>query len=86
MASNHHLRYVGFSLLLMIGAMSTHYWLSDRVVSHRVMGVVVTTGLSQPSLGVAWYAPRMLVGSTAPTNPAYPELNPIRRSDFVYAH
>ena len=74
------------ALLLLMGGMMVHYLTADRSVQRKaVASVVRVTGMSQPALSVAWYAPRRLVRPERPSNPAYPELDPIRRSDFVYA-
>ncbi len=73
-------------LLLLIGVTAGHYLSAERRVSYdAVTSVVKLTGISQPSLGVVWYAPRLLNEADEAVNPAYPELDPIQRSDFVYA-
>ena len=73
-------------LLLLVAATGVHYLLADRDASRDTLDAVVSvTGISQPSLGVAWYAPRMLTEAATADNPAYPELDPLRRSDYVYA-
>ena len=73
-------------LLSLIGGVVVHYLTADRLMQREAIASVVrVTGMSQPALSVAWYAPRRLVRPERPANPAYPELDPIRRSDFVYA-
>jgi hypothetical protein len=72
-------------LVAMIGAVTAHYILADRSRPDKDIGSVVEiTGISQPSLSVSWYEPRMIRGIYPAQNPAYPELDPIDRSDFVY--
>ena len=74
-------------LSFFLGAMLTHYTLTDRTTLDKALSQLVTvTGLDTPALGVAWYAPRMLSRQSQAHNPAYPELDPIVRSDYVYAH
>ncbi len=76
-----------FGLSLLLGAMLTHYTLTDRSASNAAISqLVAVTGLDTPALGVAWYAPRMLSRQSQARNPAYPELEPVLRSDYVYAH
>ncbi len=73
-------------MLLLIGGVTAHYLMTDRMAQREAVGAVVrVTGMSQPALGVAWYEERFLVRSTLLSNPAYPELDPIQRSTFVYA-
>jgi hypothetical protein len=73
-------------LLFLVGTMAAHYILSDRPMQHdAIASMVQVTGISQPSLGVAWYAPRMVTEAATAVNPAYPEFDSIRRSDYVYA-
>lgn len=73
-------------LLLLIGAMVGHYVSVDRRVSRdAVASVVRLSGISQPSIGAAWYEPRMLIDSAKAENPAYPELDATNRSDYIYA-
>ena len=76
-----------FVLSFLFGAMFTHYTLTDRTASNAAISqLVAVTGLDTPALGVAWYAPRMLSHQSQARNPAYPELAPIVRSEYVYAH
>ncbi len=74
-------------LILLLGTMLTHYTLTDRTAPDApISQLVVVTGLDTPALGVEWYAPRLLGRQSEAHNPAYPELDPIVRSDYVYAH
>ena len=74
-------------LTLLVAAMLIHYTLTDRTASDAAISQLVTvTGLDTPALGVEWYAPRMLSRQSQARNPAYPELDPVLRSDYVYAH
>jgi len=72
-------------LLLLIGVTAGHYVSVDRRGSRdAVVSVVGLAGISQPAYSAAWYAPRMLISAGIAANPAYGELDPVRRSDFVY--
>ena len=74
-------------LTLFLGIMLTHYTLTDRTTPNKALSqIVAVTGLDTPALGVAWYAPRMLSRQSQARNLAYPELDPIVRSEYVYAH
>ena len=76
-----------FGLILLLGTMLTHYTLTDRTTPNKALSrIVAVTGLDTPALGVEWYAPRMLNRQSQARNLAYPELNPIIRSEYVYAH
>ncbi len=76
-----------FVLSFLLGTMLTHYILTDRTAPDKVLSqIVAVTGLDTPALGVAWYAPRLLSRQSQARNPAYPELEPVLRSEYVYAH
>ena len=67
-------------LLLMVG----HYAGFDRTgVLQKQRALVAVTGLDAPALGVEWFEPRERRYEAA-VNPAYPELLPPDRLDFVY--
>ena len=75
------------SLSLLLGTMLTHYILTDRTTPNKALSqLVAVTGLDTPALGSAWYAPRLLSRQSQARNPAYPELAPIVRSEYVYAY
>jgi len=81
------LLYLLTALIALFGTMLTHYTLADRTTPDAALiQLVAVTGLDTPALGVAWYAPRLLRRQSQARNPAYPELTPIVRSDYVYAH
>ncbi len=74
-------------LTLFLGIMLTHYTLTDRTTPNKALSqLVAVTGLDTPALGSAWYAPRLLSRQSHAHNPAYPELEPVLRSEYVYAH
>jgi len=49
----------------------------------RLSNLVEVTGISSPSLSVAYYEPRLFLHDDA-INPAYPEMQPIDKMDLVY--
>ncbi len=70
-----------FGLLLL---MAGHYARFDRAgVLEKQRTLVAVTGLDAPALSVAWFEPRERRFEAA-LNPAYPELLPPDRLDFVY--
>ncbi len=72
-----------FLLFLLLAAFS-HYLLSDRAgMQQRLADTVAVTGLDSPALSVQWFEPR-LRRFEASLDPAYPELLPTDRLDFVY--
>jgi hypothetical protein len=71
---------LAFMLLAMLG----HFLLFDRsAVLAKQRALVEVTGLDSPALSVAWFEPR-LRRFEASLDPAYPELLPTDRLDFVY--
>jgi len=61
-----------------------HYLSVDRQSMLREQRrLVAVTGLDAPALSVAWFEPRERRYEAA-VNPAYPELLPPDRLDFVY--
>jgi hypothetical protein len=76
-----------FSVVLMLaGAVAWHYLGYDREgMRSSVRSVVQVTRMGEVARGVAWYAPRRMHQDAVPSNPAYPELPSVSRSDFVYA-
>ncbi len=61
-----------------------HYAGFDRTsVLQKQRALVAVTGLDAPALSVAWFEPRERRFEAA-VNPAYPELLPPDRLDFVY--
>ena len=72
-----------FLFFLLIAAFS-HYLLSDRTgMQRRLADTAAVTGLAAPALSAEWFEPRER-RFEAPLNPAYPELLPTDRLDFVY--
>jgi hypothetical protein len=68
-----------------VAAMMGHYLSYDAQVQTRALQQVsVLTKVPSASLSVAWYEPRVRLYQKA-QNPAYPQLQPIDRMDFVYA-
>ena len=72
-------------LCMMVGITGVHYLYT---VTHTgtpaaLSAVTELTGLSSPSLSSAFYEPRLLYRQKA-ENPAYPDMLPINRTDFVY--
>jgi len=79
--------YLLTGLIALFGTMLTHYTLTDRTTPDAALTqLVAVAGLDVPAYGAAWYAPRSLRRQSEALNPAYPELTPILRSDYVYAH
>ncbi len=79
-------RFYGIAALLffLLIAAFSHYFLSDRTgMERRLAATVAVTGLDSPALSVQWFEPR-LRRFEASLNPAYPELLPTDRLDFVY--
>ena len=71
-------------LVLSVIFMAGHYLSYDREVSQEAnQKITALTQFSIPSLSVAYYEPRVLFYETA-SNPAYPQMQPINRMDFVY--
>ena len=74
------------ALLLLIGGVAFHYLTFDRDRLLRSQeDLTFVTGLDDLAYGATWTAPRLLRRQARTHNPAYPELDPITRSDFVYA-
>ncbi len=72
-------------LILLSGVIMGHYWLYDRAVPLKRLGqVVALTQIVSPALSVTYAEPRLLFYEE-PSNPAYPQMQPINRMDFVYA-
>ena len=62
-----------------------HYWYYDRTTPQtRLDEVVALTQIVSPALSVSFYEPRVFLYENA-SNPAYPQMQPINRMDFVYA-
>ena len=76
-------------LFLIIVAISTHYILAERKeISGKINAVAGMTGVTSPSLSVAYYERRLLIGTDGRGergNIAFPEMMPIERMDYVYA-
>ncbi|WP_296823957.1 hypothetical protein [Sulfurovum sp.] len=71
-------------LLLSVGLVAVHYQQYDRKTpQERVGEISAITHFSSPALSVSYYEPRILFYETA-SNPAYPQMQPINRMDFVY--
>jgi len=71
-------------LLFMVGGVSMHYLLRSHDSEHTMISLVKLTGLASPSLSVAYYEPRILFFDKA-VNPAYPQMQPINKTELVYA-
>ena len=62
-----------------------HYWLYNRMTPQkRLDGVAALTQIISPALSVTYAEPRLLLYDEV-SNPAYPQMQPINRMDFVYA-
>jgi hypothetical protein len=72
-------------LLVMICAVGIHYLhtVTQTDVPRTLAAVTELTGLSSPALSTAFYEPRVLHRQKV-ENPAYPQMLPINRMDFVY--
>jgi hypothetical protein len=70
---------------MMVGITGLHYLYTATHTNIPAVLSAVTelTGLSSPSLSSAFYEPRLLYRQKA-ENPAYPDMLPINRTDFVY--
>jgi len=74
---------VSFMGILCAG-MFLHYMTFDaKKEISELNAIVAISGISSPSLSVAFYEPRILLYGME-QNPAYPEMEPIDRMDFVY--
>jgi len=76
------------SLVVMLGGVMIHGAIAyhDRlsVSDDAIADIVHLTSISQPAMGVSWYESRFIKAHNYAPNPAYPELDPVERSDFVY--
>ena len=71
-------------LMLLTGVAVGHYWLYDRVTPlKKLEQIAALTQIGSPVLSVTYAEPRVLLYEAA-SNPAYPQLQPINRMDFVY--
>ncbi len=71
-------------LVLSVIFMAGHYLSYDReVLQETNQKITALTQFSTPTLSVAYYEPRVFFYETA-SNPAYPQMQPINRMDFVY--
>ena len=74
---------VAFLCFLVLGV-SVHFFTFDRAgVLERQRELVAVTGLDSLALNVEWFEPRVR-RFEASIDPAYPELLPTDRLDFVY--
>ena len=72
-------------LFSMAVAVLLHYTMHDVTVQKsEISRIVSLTKLATPSLSVAFYEPRVFLLENA-VNPAYPQMQPINKMDFVYA-
>jgi len=70
--------------MILVGAVLAHYLSYDEAVSQNILQKISSvTELSSPSLSVAYYEPRILFYDKA-YNPAYPQMLPLNRMDFIY--
>ena len=71
-------------LVMLVGMLSIHYLYSnDDTLQKILQNISSITQVSSASLSVVYYEQRVLFYETA-TNPAYPQMQPINRMDFVY--
>jgi len=72
-------------LLVCVALASGHYITHTGVQTNKVLNITsAITQIPSASLSVAWYEPRIRLYEEA-HNPAYPQMQPIDRLDFVYA-
>lgn len=72
-------------LMLMVGIAFIHYAGTSSQASQQDLERISTvTQIVSPSLSVAYYEPRVLFVEKG-SNPAYPQMQPIDKMDFVYA-
>ena len=72
-------------LMLCVALATGHYITYDRESGREMLQkITALTQISSASLSVAWYEPRIRLYEDA-SNPAYPQMQPIDRMDFVYA-
>jgi len=71
-------------LLLSVSLAGVHLWYGGAELTQETLSDVTgVTGFSAPSLSVAYYEPRVLLYDEI-SNPAYPQMQPMNRMDFVY--
>jgi hypothetical protein len=74
----------GAFLLFLILAVAVHFLFFDRTGTlERQRELVAVTGLDSPALSVEYFEPRLRRFEPS-LDPAYPELLPTDRLDFVY--
>ena len=70
----------GFTLFVMV-----HYISYERLVPlKKLESIVEMSNIVSPSLSVAYYEPRILFTQRA-SNPAYPQMAPLNKMEFIYA-
>jgi len=74
----------GIGLLIMLTAIPVFHYnhLQCAVNDEKLSALVVLTGFSAPSLSSAYYESRLL--NETVIHPAYPQMQIIDRTDFVY--
>jgi len=73
-----------FVLLMAVGIVSHYMTYNATEQASEISRIVSLTKLASPSLSVAFYEPRIFLLEHA-ANPAYPQMQPINKMDFVYA-
>ncbi len=69
----------------LVGMVLLHYISYDGSTSQKMLqDLSRVTNISSPSLSVAYYEPRILFYEHR-DNPAYPQMQPLNRMDFIYA-
>ena len=72
-------------LVLCVGLAAGYYVTYDRESGTEMLqNITALTQIPSASLSVAWSEPRIRLYENA-ENPAYPQMQPIDRMDFVYA-
>ncbi len=71
-------------LVLSVMAVIVDYIVYDKeAYKDANRDITSLTNFSTPSLSVAYYEPRVLFYESA-SNPAYPQMQPINKMDFIY--
>ena len=76
--------YIFTSLIMVAGMVCIHYLRYSDDSEKNLQKITALTGITSPVLSVAYYEPRVLLYDET-INPAYPQMQPINRMDFVYA-
>jgi hypothetical protein len=71
-------------LLLVLGILLHAVSVDRSSQATTLSNLVAVTGMISPALSVAYYEPRIYIQDRA-VNPAYPQMPPMDRMDFIYA-